>query len=162
MSMWGCPMPWNWSHRQLWAAMWVLGSEPRSSGRAASALYHGVISLDLMLYILKHLLSTHMHSQPCNILTKKSTYYMVSTLTNTHVLIFTGTKYARGLTPTQEKRSTFSMLLLHVSTLTLLIPHGTLCPGDVVPKWVASTFKAQHNWQSSNRCALHSKLHNTA
>ena len=34
----GCQIPWNWSYRQLWAASWVLGSEPRSSARAASAL----------------------------------------------------------------------------------------------------------------------------
>jgi hypothetical protein len=31
-------MPWNWSYRQVWAAMWMLGMEPKSSGRAASAL----------------------------------------------------------------------------------------------------------------------------
>ena len=29
---------WNWCYRWVWAAMWVLGTEPRSSGRAASAL----------------------------------------------------------------------------------------------------------------------------
>ena len=38
MSVWRCQIPWNW--RQLWAAMWVLGIEPRSSGRTASALNH--------------------------------------------------------------------------------------------------------------------------
>ncbi|KAL6086523.1 hypothetical protein STEG23_035519 [Scotinomys teguina] len=32
------PIPWNWSYRQLPAAVWVLGIEPASSGRAASAL----------------------------------------------------------------------------------------------------------------------------
>jgi hypothetical protein len=33
-------IPWNWSYRQLQAAMWVLGIEIRFSGRAASALKH--------------------------------------------------------------------------------------------------------------------------
>jgi hypothetical protein len=27
-------IPWNWSYRQLWATMWVLGVEPGSFGRA--------------------------------------------------------------------------------------------------------------------------------
>ena len=31
-------------NRQLYAAMWVLGIKPKSSGRAASALSHGAIS----------------------------------------------------------------------------------------------------------------------
>ena len=35
---------WNWSYRQVWAAIWVLGLEPGSSGRAASALNHWAIS----------------------------------------------------------------------------------------------------------------------
>lgn len=30
--------PWNWHYRWLWAAIWVLGTEPRSSGRAAMLL----------------------------------------------------------------------------------------------------------------------------
>ena len=38
MSVWGCQIPWNWNYRQLWAATWVLGIEPRSFGRAATAL----------------------------------------------------------------------------------------------------------------------------
>ena len=36
--LWGCRISWNWSYRQLWAAMWLLGIEPRSFGREASAL----------------------------------------------------------------------------------------------------------------------------
>lgn len=28
----GLQMPWNWCHRLLWAALWVLGRKPRSSG----------------------------------------------------------------------------------------------------------------------------------
>lgn len=34
----------NWSYRQMWAAMWVLGIEPRSSEGAANALNHWDIS----------------------------------------------------------------------------------------------------------------------
>ena len=37
---WGRRIPWSWSYRQLWAAMWVLGTEPRSSARTASAINH--------------------------------------------------------------------------------------------------------------------------
>lgn len=29
---------WSWSYRRLWATTWVLGTEPSSSGRAASAI----------------------------------------------------------------------------------------------------------------------------
>ena len=32
--------PWNWNYGHLLAAMWVLGIEPRSSERAASAVSH--------------------------------------------------------------------------------------------------------------------------
>jgi len=32
---------WNWSYRGLRAVMWVLGTEPRFSARATSALTHG-------------------------------------------------------------------------------------------------------------------------
>ena len=38
VSVWGCQIPWNWSYRQLWAAMWMLGIEPGSSDRAVFAL----------------------------------------------------------------------------------------------------------------------------
>jgi hypothetical protein len=31
-------VPWNWTYRWLWTSMWVLGSEPPSSAKAASAL----------------------------------------------------------------------------------------------------------------------------
>jgi hypothetical protein len=34
---------------QLWSAMWVLGVEPRFSGRAASALNYGVISPGILM-----------------------------------------------------------------------------------------------------------------
>jgi hypothetical protein len=34
------PVPWDWSYRALWAAMWVLEIEPRTSGRASSTLNH--------------------------------------------------------------------------------------------------------------------------
>lgn len=37
MSVWGCQICWNWSHRQLWHVMWVMRIEPTSSGRASSA-----------------------------------------------------------------------------------------------------------------------------
>lgn len=47
-----CPVPvetsrgfwvsWSWSYRQLWVSMWVLGFEPRASGRAASTLNSAV------------------------------------------------------------------------------------------------------------------------
>ena len=40
----GIRFPWVWSYRELWAAMWVLRIKPGSSGRAASALNHWVIS----------------------------------------------------------------------------------------------------------------------
>jgi hypothetical protein len=35
----------NWSYGRLWAVMWLLGTEPRSSARAASALNLWIISL---------------------------------------------------------------------------------------------------------------------
>lgn len=44
MSVWGCQIFWNWRYRQLWAAMKVLGLEPWSSGRIASALNPKAIS----------------------------------------------------------------------------------------------------------------------
>lgn len=34
----GPPILWKWNYRQLRAAMWVLGIEPRSFERAADAL----------------------------------------------------------------------------------------------------------------------------
>lgn len=42
--LWRCQVPWNWSCRQFWAAIWVMGIEPGSSGRAASALNHWATS----------------------------------------------------------------------------------------------------------------------
>jgi hypothetical protein len=44
ISVWECQIPGNWSHRQLWAAMQVLGNEPGSCGRTASAHNHWAIS----------------------------------------------------------------------------------------------------------------------
>jgi len=44
MSVWERWICWNWSYRQLWATMQVLGIEPGSSGRPASALNHWAIS----------------------------------------------------------------------------------------------------------------------
>jgi len=41
----GCQNPWDWSYRQLGAALWVLGIEPWSSGRTTSAPNHQTISL---------------------------------------------------------------------------------------------------------------------
>ena len=43
-SVWGHQILWNWSYRQLWVAMWVLGIEPGSFGRTDSATNHQVIS----------------------------------------------------------------------------------------------------------------------
>ena len=40
----GC-FPWDWSHRCLWATMWMLGMEPRSSVWTVRALNLQVISL---------------------------------------------------------------------------------------------------------------------
>ena len=34
----GYQISWNWSYRQVWAAIWVLGIEPKSSRKAGSAL----------------------------------------------------------------------------------------------------------------------------
>ena len=35
-----CQVLWNGSYRELWAGMWMLGTEPRSSGRAINAPNH--------------------------------------------------------------------------------------------------------------------------
>jgi hypothetical protein len=40
----GHQMPWNWSYRWLWAATWVLGTEPKSSAAVASEVNHWAIS----------------------------------------------------------------------------------------------------------------------
>ena len=40
----GCLAFLNWHYRQLWATLWVLGIEPESPGRTASALNHCTIS----------------------------------------------------------------------------------------------------------------------
>lgn len=37
-------IPCNWSYRQLWATVWLLGTEPRSSSRAANALNRWTVS----------------------------------------------------------------------------------------------------------------------
>lgn len=38
-------VPWNWSNRQLLAAMWVLGLKLQSSGSKASAFNNYAVSL---------------------------------------------------------------------------------------------------------------------
>lgn len=38
VSVWGCVIPWNWSYKRVWAALWLLGIEPGPSRRAACAL----------------------------------------------------------------------------------------------------------------------------
>lgn len=38
-----CPLPWNWSCKQLWPYLWVLGMEPRFSGRSTDVLNFRVI-----------------------------------------------------------------------------------------------------------------------
>lgn len=45
MTVWECWILWNWSYRLLWSDMWVLGIEPRYSGRSASALNLRAIAL---------------------------------------------------------------------------------------------------------------------
>jgi len=44
--------PQNWSHRRLQAAMWVLGFELRTSGRAVSAFKPRAISPAQFLFFL--------------------------------------------------------------------------------------------------------------
>lgn len=47
-------MPWSWRYRQLGAAMWVLGIEPVSPGRAAgdtSLQPHASLSLRCLCYV---------------------------------------------------------------------------------------------------------------
>lgn len=40
----GCQISWNWSYRQLWAAVWVLGIQSGLFGRTASVLNCKAIS----------------------------------------------------------------------------------------------------------------------
>lgn len=39
-----CLIIWDWDSRQLWATLWILGIELRSSGRSTSALKHWSVS----------------------------------------------------------------------------------------------------------------------
>jgi hypothetical protein len=49
-------LPQNWGYRQLWAAMWVLGTKPRPPVRSASALNHWAISVASQLtYFLNYM-----------------------------------------------------------------------------------------------------------
>lgn len=48
----GRKKPWNWSYRRLWAAIWVLGIDPGSSGKATSSLLSHLFSPQQ--YILKN------------------------------------------------------------------------------------------------------------
>lgn len=50
----GNKIPWNSSHRLLSVAMWLLGIEPRSFGRAVSTLNHWAISLALSILTFWH------------------------------------------------------------------------------------------------------------
>lgn len=43
-SVWGCQNPCKRIYKQLWAIMWLLEIDPRSSGRAVSDLNHWVFS----------------------------------------------------------------------------------------------------------------------
>jgi hypothetical protein len=52
MLVWGYQKLWNWSYWRLWAAMWLLGVEPRSSGRTASALNHWATFPLVFLFII--------------------------------------------------------------------------------------------------------------
>lgn len=52
-----CQIPWDCSYRQLLATIWVLGIEPRFSGRATSALNCRAISLVLTPFSWVHTLS---------------------------------------------------------------------------------------------------------
>jgi hypothetical protein len=42
--LWKHWIPWSWSYKCLWAIMWVLGTEQRSSGRTINAVNHWAIS----------------------------------------------------------------------------------------------------------------------
>ena len=78
---WGCQIPWNWTYRQVWAAMWVLGIEPGFSGRAVSVLNLWAISpapngCSLRSWVAEHCSSPptrskfktyHHHYQGCSI-----------------------------------------------------------------------------------------------
>lgn len=55
MLVWRCRIPWDWSHRELWATVWALGIEPRSSGSVAGALNHWVPNIELNIVPWKHL-----------------------------------------------------------------------------------------------------------
>lgn len=48
----GHRIPWNWSLRQSWAALWVLENELKSSGRVASALDHTHTLLSVLVCVL--------------------------------------------------------------------------------------------------------------
>ena len=56
MFVWGNCFPWNWSHRQLWAAMWMLGIELRSLGKAVGALNYWAIFPAPIVYFLRVLI----------------------------------------------------------------------------------------------------------
>lgn len=64
MSVWGCQNPWSWSS-QVWSAMWVLGIEPGSSRRTASALRITFVCLlrggchDVFVWIRRQLGDSH-------------------------------------------------------------------------------------------------------
>lgn len=46
---WGTRSPWNWSDRQLWASVWVLGTEPTMQGQqvllmASALVFWGILN----------------------------------------------------------------------------------------------------------------------
>lgn len=51
-----CWIPWNWNQRQLWAAMWMLGTRPGSSRRAANVLKLRALPSPLPLWFLSFVL----------------------------------------------------------------------------------------------------------
>lgn len=69
----GCWMPWDWSYRQLrlWAIMWMLGIEPRSSGATVIDLIAQPFSLSVALnfwssclhFSTARIVGLHQHTQ---------------------------------------------------------------------------------------------------
>lgn len=67
--LWGSQVPWNWSYRPLWAAMWAPGVEPGSSGRTARVLNCWAISsAPLLISIFQqwHHFLLRLYQQSCS------------------------------------------------------------------------------------------------
>lgn len=59
MTVWRCQIPWNWNYRQLWTAIWLMGIEPWSLGRAVLlTIEPSLQSLLLKITICSHLYYT--------------------------------------------------------------------------------------------------------